>query len=286
MASQQSLIVRDTNLQSYLKNLRHIKMLTLEEEYNLALQWVVYKNARAAQALVISFLPLVVKIASKYKNYGQSINDLISEGSIGLMKAVSKFDPQKGFRLATYAMWWIKAYITEYILNSYSLVKQGSIHTRKKLFFSLKRIKQQLGFSKAQLSLSEAAHIASDAAVTVDEVNSVNDLLEYRDLSLDKSLYEEQGGSVVLGDTLAGTEDTPENITIIEDEDRHNKSEVLKALTSLNPREKFIVEQRFLLEKPRSLSDIGQELQISRERVRQIEVKALQKAHTMLIGRT
>lgn len=274
----------DNNLSNYLKNIRSVKMLTHEEEYNLAVQWLVYKNVKAAQALMISFLPLVTKIAYKYKNYGQPINDLISEGTLGLIKAINKFDIAKGFRLATYALWWIKAYITDYILASYSMVPQGTIHARKKLFFSLNRLKHKLGYTNRDLSDEEAQVISEQTQLPVQEVHTVSNLLSRKDLSLEAPAGYQGGGeeSYALGDLIDSQEKTPEMQVAEKQEESNNLQQVADALDFLSERERLIVERRFLLPKPQSLREISEEFYISRERVRQIEARALAKARKFL----
>lgn len=278
--------LKDTVLSSYLSKVSKIKMLTEEEEKNLSLKWKEESNQQAAQLLMVSHLPLVVKIAYGYKNYGQPVIDLISEGNIGLMKAIYKYDPYKGFRLATYAMWWIKAYITEYILNSWSVVKSGSIAGRKKLFFSLRRLKQKLGIHTQAISEANTEKISSMLNVSKEDVKYVNAMLENKDMSLEAPIYNSEGSSVVYGELLPDSNYNPEEMFTIKEHSSNTKAAANKAMQVLNTRERFIIEQRFLTENPRSLSDIGKELNLSRERIRQIEQKALQKAKNLLQARS
>lgn len=280
----QLVTLKDSLLSSYLSKVSKIKMLTEQEEASLALKWKEEANQQAAQLLMVSHLPLVVKIAYGYKNYGQPVLDLISEGNIGLMKAIYKFDPYKGFRLATYAMWWIKAYITEYILNSWSLVKSGSIAGRKKLFFSLRRLKQKLGIHTNAISEDNVNQISTMLNVSKEDVKYVNAMLENKDLSLETPIYNSEGSSAVYADILPDLKYNPEELVSIKEETSNTKIVANKAIQVLNSRERFIIEQRFLTDNPRSLSDIGKELNLSRERVRQIEQKALQKAKNHIAG--
>ena len=278
-----TLKIVDSNLALYLEKVKKIKLLTAEEEYNLAIDWYQHGNEEAAKVLLISHLPLVVKVAFSFKGYGQPMVDLISEGNLGLMRAIYKFDPRKGFRLATYAIWWIRAYITEYILNSFSLVKSGSTQGRRKLFFSLKKLKKQLGITTQNISDQHVKIIADKLNVSPNDINAVNDMIEHRDVSLELQVFGDKGSSgVTFADLVSHPGDSPEEVVINSDEVRFNSEVVHKVMDSLNDREKFIIEQRFFLDKPRSLSDIGAELNISRERVRQLESRVLQKAKHLL----
>lgn len=278
------LVVSNENqLSAYLNKVSKIKMLSAEEEYDLAVKWKEEANNQAAQLLMISYLPLVVKIAYSYKNYGQSIPDLISEGNLGLMRAIYKFNPYKGFRLATYAMWWIKAYISEYILNSWSIVKSGSALGRKKLFFSLRKMKQKLGITTKSMSDEQITNVSTVLNTSKEDVIALNNMLEQKDVSLEAPLVNTDGYSTY-GDILPDCALNPEEVISSQEETQFSQTSTVKVLKNLNPRERFIIEQRFLIENPRTLNDIGVELNLSRERVRQIEQKALKKAKTYLLS--
>lgn len=274
--------VNEATLYNYLSYVSKIKMLTHEEENTLALEWVDNRNQSAAQKLMVSYLPLVVKIAYSYKNYGQPMLDIISEGNIGLMKAVYKFDPTRGFRLSTYAMWWIKAYITDYILNTWSLVKAGTSLGRKKLFFSIRKLKQKLGITTSELKDKQASEIAKVVDVSVDDVKSINNMLEKKDVSLEATVSDGSSSALTYSTMLISHYDDPEASAVKKQESKKFKLMASKALSSLNPRERLIMTKRYLSEKPMSLNEIGQSLNISRERVRQIEKRALEKAKSIL----
>ncbi len=190
--------VEGNELKRYLSIISKIKSLTPEEEKKLSLEWFEQKNKDSAQQLVISHLPLVVKMAYSYKGYGLSIMDLISEGSIGLMRAVDKFNPYNGNRLSTYAMWWIKAYMADYILNSWSLVKTGTLQGRKKLFFSLNKIKSRLGIFGNSLSREEANLIAKETNTSVRDVEDINSIISSRDLYINANLSNDENSASTL----------------------------------------------------------------------------------------
>ena len=275
-------VFKESDLDQYLSNISTIKMLSEEEEKSLTTHFYLNKDKQSANKLVVSHLPLVVKIAYSYKGYGLNLMDLISEGNIGLLKAVTKFEPQKGYRLSTYAMWWIKAYITDYILNSWSLVKTTTLSARKKLFFSLNKVKKKLSIQTSSITEEQAGFIAKETGISKTDVIEVNNMLYNRDAYLDASLTKDEN-SITLADTIENTEENPEELYIEKEQAQNAKESVSKALSILNDREKEIILKRYMQSKPLSLDALGKSLNISRERVRQIEVKALSKAKTFLL---
>lgn len=263
-------------LTQYLGEIRNFPMLAAEEEYMLAKRWREHGDRAAAHKLVTSHLRLVARIAMNYRGYGLPINDLISEGHIGLMQAVKKFDPDKGFRLATYAMWWIRASIQEYILRSWSLVKMGTTAAQKKLFFNLRRLKSQLNaLDDNDLPPEQLRQIASELQVSEQEVVDMNRRLSGPDHSLNapRSVEGEGEWQDFLADDQANQE-----VKLIEfDEHRQRAKLLTHALDKLDAREKRIIEARALAEDPMTLEDLSQEFGVSRERVRQIEARAMAK---------
>lgn len=260
----------------YLEEIRQYPMLSADEEYMLAKRWHEHGDRDAAHKLVTSHLRLVAKLAMGYRGYGLPLADMISEGQIGLMQAVRKFDPERGFRLATYAMWWIRASIQEYILHSWSLVKIGTTAAQKKLFFNLRRIKNRLEqLDDNALPPDQVKAIASELQVTEQEVMEMNGRLMGPDHSLNAPLRVEGEGEWqdFLQDETANQE-----IKLIES-DEHKKRVLLltHAVSQLNPREKRIFEARQLSEEPATLEELSHEFGVSRERVRQIEARALEK---------
>jgi RNA polymerase sigma-32 factor len=263
-------------LARYLEEIRRFPMLEPDEEYMLAKRWQEHGDAEAAQRLVTSHLRLVARIAMGYRGYGLPIGEVISEGNVGLMQAVKRFDPDKGFRLATYAMWWIRASIQEYILRSWSLVKMGTTAAQKKLFFNLRRAKGQLqALEEGDLKPDQVKAIATRLGVPEEDVISMN-----RRLGGDTSL-----NAPVRADTEAGewqdwlvdeTPDQEERLAESEEMDLR-KAHLAKALTALNDRERRIFEARRLAEEPATLEDLSAEFGVSRERIRQIEVRAFEK---------
>ncbi|MFL1780971.1 RNA polymerase sigma factor RpoH [Candidatus Hepatincolaceae symbiont of Richtersius coronifer] len=279
-------IYNDSELKAYMSAISNIKMLEVKEEYDLAIDWVHNKNSQAANKLVVSHLPLVVKLAYSYKGYGISLIDLISEGNIGLIKAVAKFDPYKGFRLSTYAMWWIKAFMTDYILNSWSLVKSGSLAGRKKLFFSLNKVKARLGIAGKAMTDSDANLISQDMKISKKDVIEVNRMINSKDVYLQSLVYNDNSSTTVIEDTLESNSDTPEELIAKKQEGAHSRYLIKEAFSVLSDREKSILVQRYMSEKPLSLESIGTKLGVSRERVRQIEAGALKKAKSYLASKT
>jgi len=266
----------ETSLAHYLQEIRKFPMLSPEEEYMLAKRWREHDDTEAAHRLVTSHLRLVAKIAMGYRGYGLPVGDLIAEGNVGMMQAVKRFDPDRGFRLATYAMWWIRAAIQEYILRSWSLVKIGTTAAQKKLFFNLRRVKGQLqAIEEGDLTPEHVGQIAERLGVPHDEVVNMNRRLSAADQSLNAPVREEGEGEWI--DWLA--EDEPDQeARYIEDREYANRHELLNnALQTLTERERHILAERRLKEGPATLEELSTTYGISRERVRQIEVRAFEK---------
>ncbi|NVJ99673.1 MAG: RNA polymerase sigma factor RpoH [Alphaproteobacteria bacterium] len=264
------------SLSQYLQDIRKFPMLKPDEEYMLAKAWTEHEDRKAAHKLVTSHLRLVAKIAMGYRGYGLPVADLIAEGNVGMMQAVKRFDPEKGFRLATYAMWWIRAAIQEYILRSWSLVKIGTTAAQKKLFFNLRRLKGQIeAIEEGDLTPEHVTTIAEKLDVSEDDVVSMNRRLAAQDHSLNAPLRADAEGE--WQDWLV--DDNPDQETIVADkEERDQRLELLeRAMEGLNDRERHILTERRLAEPPKTLEDLSQEYGVSRERVRQIEVRAFEK---------
>jgi RNA polymerase sigma-32 factor len=268
----------DGNLSRYLDQIRAFPMLEPNEEYMLAKAWKEKGDVAAAHQLVTSHLRLVAKIAMGYRGYGLPVADLISEGNLGMMHAVKKFEPEKGFRLATYAMWWIKAAMQEYILRSWSLVKIGTTAGQKKLFFNLRRIKGQIqAIDDGDLKPEQVMQIATQLNVTEDEVMSMNQRMAGNDRSLNVPLSRDGEGGGEWQDWLQ--DDSPDQEATFADHEEYDarKNLMLDAMQGLNPREQRILAARRLSEPPLTLEDLATEFNISRERIRQIEVRAFEK---------
>ena len=268
----------DGNLSRYLDQIRAFPMLEPNEEYMLAKAWKEKGDVAAAHQLVTSHLRLVAKIAMGYRGYGLPVADLISEGNLGMMHAVKKFEPEKGFRLATYAMWWIKAAIQEYILRSWSLVKIGTTAGQKKLFFNLRRTKGQIqAIDDGDLKPEQVTQIATQLNVTEDEVMSMNQRMAGNDRSLNVPLSRDGEGGGEWQDWLQ--DDSPDQEATFADNEEYDarKNLMLDAMQALNPREQRILTARRLSEPPLTLEDLATEFNISRERIRQIEVRAFEK---------
>ena len=264
------------NLSIYLQEIKKFPILTADEEYMLAKRYKEYGDTEAAHKLVTSHLRLVAKIAMGYRGYGLPVTDLISEGNVGIMQAVKKFDPERGFRLATYAMWWIRAQIQEYVLHSWSLVKIGTTAAQKKLFFNLKKLKNQLSsIDSGDLSPENAREIANRLNVKEAEVLDMNNRLFSGDQSLNIQVGNE--GDAEWQDMLVDSNDTQDNIIANTDELLYRKKIFEKAIKVLNDREKEIIKLRKLKDKPVKLEELSKKFNISRERVRQIEEKAFEK---------
>ncbi|MEK9679511.1 MAG: RNA polymerase sigma factor RpoH [Rhodospirillaceae bacterium] len=268
----------DSGLSRYLNQIKRFPVLSAEEEFMLAKSYLDHGESEAAHKLVTSHLRLVAKIAMQYRGYGLPVADLISEGNLGLMKAVKKFDPDKGFRLSTYAMWWIKASVTEYILRSWSLVKMGTMSAQKKLFFSLRKAKRRLEIADASNMTEEQATALSDQFnMPADEIAHMDRRMTARDFSLNAPVSHTEEDSMEFIDTLEDETPSAEIIVARAEEDgiRH---EMLKlAMDELDERERHIFIERRLKEDPITLEELGQEYGISRERVRQLENRAFNK---------
>jgi RNA polymerase sigma-32 factor len=271
----------EQGLQRYLSEIRKFPMLAKEEEFMLAKRWQEHGDTQAAHKLVTSHLRLVAKIAMGYRGYGLPIGEVISEGNVGLMQAVKKFDPDKGFRLATYAMWWIRASIQEYILRSWSLVKMGTTAAQKKLFFNLRRLKGEMAaLEEGDLRPEHVKSIAHKLAVTEDEVVSMNRRLSGGG---DASLNAPIGGAGGDGDSewmdwLADDVEDNQETALANSEEFESRMTLLQeAMSELNERERHIIEERRLKDEPATLEDLSRQYGVSRERVRQIEVRAFEK---------
>jgi len=266
----------------YLEQIKKFPMLNSEEEYMLAKNWKTTGNIKSAEKLVTSHLRLVAKIAMGYKGYGLPLNEMISEGNVGLMQAVKKFEPEKGFRLATYAMWWIKASIQEYILRSWSLVKIGTTTAQKKLFFNLKKLKNQIA-PKAEGDLKDehVKNIANRLNVNEEEVVSMNRRLSGKEHSLNSPIGEDGDE---WQDWLVDKE-MDQELKFSQQEEMKQRKELLQdSVKILNKREKDILYSRRLAEEPETLEDLSKKFKISRERIRQIENKAFEKLQKHMIN--
>ncbi len=270
-------------LSIYLSQIKKFPMLDAEEEYMLAKSWRERGSLKSAHKLVTSHLRLVAKIAMGYRGYGLPVNEMISEGNIGLMQAVKKFDPDKGFRLATYAMWWIKAAIQEYILRSWSLVKMGTTTAQKKLFFNLKKIKNQIApGQEGDLRSSQVKEISERLDVKEDEVVNMNRRLMGQEKSLNdpiKSGESDEWQDWIVSDSM------DQELLISQQQEYQDKKDLLyKAIEILDNREKEIIKARRLLENPKTLDELSKKHKISRERIRQIETKAFEKLQKSMIN--
>ena len=264
-------------LNRYLDEIRKFPMLEPQEEYMLAKRYQEHDDRKAAHKLVTSHLRLVAKIAMGYRGYGLPIGEVISEGNVGLMQAVKKFEPDRGFRLATYAMWWIKAAIQEYILRSWSLVKMGTTANQKRLFFNLRRLNGRIqALDDGDLTPEQVKEIATTLKVSEEEVVSMNRRLS-GDASLNAPIKASEGDSGQWQDWLVDDHDNQEQILIEQDELESRRALLANAMKVLNDRERRIFEARRLTEEPITLEDLSTEFDISRERVRQIEVRAFEK---------
>tara|TARA_B100000427_G_scaffold197931_1_gene164456 strand:- start:4 stop:903 length:900 start_codon:yes stop_codon:yes gene_type:complete len=270
-------------LSLYLAQIKKFPMLDAEEEYMLAKNWKDSGNLKSAHKLVTSHLRLVAKIAMGYRGYGLPVSELISEGNIGLMQAVKKFDPDKGFRLATYAMWWIKAGIQEYVLRSWSLVKMGTTAAQKKLFFNLKKIKKQIAPSEeGDLRKEHVNEISKRLGVKSDEVVSMNRRMMGQEKSLNDPIKSDEKGEWqdwVVDDNL------DQELYVSQKQELDEKKSLLKdAIKILNDRERNIIQDRKLSEDPKTLDELSKKFKISRERIRQIETKAFEKLQKAMLN--
>ena len=269
-------ITSENGLSRYLQEIRKYPLLEPKYERDLAMKWTNKQDIESAHILVTSHLRLVAKIAMGYKGYGLPINELISEGNIGMLESIKRFDYKKGFRLATYAMWWIRASIQEYILHSWSLVKMGTTAAQKKLFFNLRKIKSSLrAYEEGDMLPENVNKIAKNLNVSKKEVTEMNRRLAGPDHSLNAPLKEDGEGE--WQDWLVDSSPTQE-YTISNSQELNQRKDLLdEAINVLSPREKYIMVQRRLKDKPKTLEDLSNHYKISRERVRQIEVRAMEK---------
>jgi RNA polymerase sigma-32 factor len=274
----------EQGLSRYLGQIRKFPMLEREEEFMLAKSWVEHQDTEAAHRLVTSHLRLVAKIAMGYRGYGLPIGEVISEGNVGLMQAVKKFDPDRGFRLATYAMWWIRAAIQEYILRSWSLVKMGTTAAQKKLFFNLRRLKGEMkALEEGDLTPEHVESIATKLGVTEDEVISMNRRMTGGDASLNAPLRAESESE--WQDWLEDPDQVDQETRLGESEEFSQRMELLQAaMGELNERERHILQERRLTDEPKTLEDLAQVYNVSRERIRQIEVRAFEKLQAAMRG--
>ena len=266
----------EAGLSRYLSEIRKFPLLSPEEEYMFAKRWKEHEDPEAARRLVTSHLRLVAKIAMGYRGYGLPVSEIVSEGNVGLMQAVKRFDPDKGFRLATYAMWWIRASIQEYVLRSWSMVKMGTTAAQKKLFFNLRKAKSNIGaIEEGDLTPAHTAKLADQLGVTETEVTEMNRRLSGPDSSLNAPLRSESESE--WQDWLA--DDTADQETrLAEREEMGDRHELLvNAMKELTDRERDIIEARRLRDEPATLEELSQKYRVSRERVRQIEVRAFEK---------
>ena len=268
----------DGSLSDYLNEIKKFPMLSSEEEFMLAKAWVDHDDRKSAHRLVTSHLRLAAKIALGYRGYGLPINEVVSEANVGLMQAVKRFDPDKGFRLATYAMWWIKASIQEYILRSWSLVKMGTTSAQKKLFFNLRKAKNRIGVMEdGELHPDNVKSIAENLNVSQDEVISMNRRMGGGDASLNVLVNTNNEGTLEWQDWIED-EDSDHAAKFADKQELDSRRVLLKsALTSLNQRECEILTKRKLIDDPLTLEELSNEYNVSRERIRQIEVRAFEK---------
>ena len=273
----------DASLNRYLSEIRKFPLLKPEEEYMLAKRYQEHGDPEAAARLVTSHLRLVAKIAMGYRGYGLPVSELISEGNIGLMQGVKKFEPDRGFRLATYAMWWIRASIQEFILRSWSLVKIGTTAAQKKLFFNLRRMKNQIeAFEDGDLHPDDVKKIATDLGVSEDDVISMNRRMAMGgDTSLNVSMNEDGEGQ--WQDWLADEGPLQDQLVADAQESNVRHDMLLAAMDDLNERERHILQERRLAEEPKTLEELSQVYGVSRERVRQIEVRAFEKLQRAML---
>ena len=273
---RQPALVRDGHGKAYLYDVRRFAMLERDQEYELAKRWREHGDRDAADQLVTSHLRLAVKIAMGYRGYGLPISEIISEGNVGLMQALKRFEPEKGFRFATYAMWWIKASIQDYILRSWSLVKIGTTTNQKKLFFKLRSAKSKIAaLESGDLHPDQVAMIAKNLDVADQDVIDMNRRLG-GDRSINAPLHED-GETGEWQDYLVDQSPSPEAIIVEQDEKDHQRKALIAAIDVLDDRERRIFEARHLADEPLTLEDLAEKFKVSRERIRQIEVRAFEK---------
>ena len=278
-----TLLTPEGGMNRYLQEIRKFPMLEKGEEYMLAKRWVEHEDPEAAEKLITSHLRLVGKIAKGYRGYGLPIGEVISEGNVGLMQAVKRFDPERGFRLATYAMWWIRASIQEYVLRSWSLVKLGTTAAQKKLFFNLRKAKSQIdALEEGDMHPDNVKKIAIKLGVTEDEVVMMNRRMTGGDSSLNAPLKSDSEGTGEWQDFLVDDDMDQEILLADQQELDHRRGLLTDAMDVLNDREKHILTERRLSEDPKTLEDLASVYEISRERVRQIEVRAFEKIQKVM----
>ena len=261
------------SLESYLVQINQFPLLTQQEEFDLAVKYRKYNDIQAAQKLITSNLRFVVKVAFEYKSYGVKLLDLIQEGNIGLMIAVKKFDPYKGYRFISYAIWWIRAYIQNFIIKTWSLVKIGTTQAQKKLFYKIGKVRKALESDQENEKKYEL--LANDLDVSKEDIIEMEQRMSARDLSLDAPFDEDHEMTPL--DLLKEGSVNQENALIAEQEKRILQTDVLNAMKHLNEKEVFVIKNRIMAESPLTLQEIGDHLKLSRERVRQIESEALKK---------
>jgi RNA polymerase sigma-32 factor len=284
MAQNLPTISSENGLSRYMQEIRKFPMLEPNEEYMLAKSYLEHDDRDAAHKLVTSHLRLVAKIAMGYRGYGLPIGEVVSEGNVGLMQAVKKFDPERGFRLATYAMWWIKASIQEYVLRSWSLVKMGTTANQKRLFFNLRKAKSRIqALDDGDLNPDQVAQIATQLGVSEEEVTSMNRRMA-GDASLNAPIKAAEGESGEWQDWLEDDSESAEQILVQQDELESRREMLADAMSVLNEREQRIFMARRLEENPITLEELSGEFDISRERVRQIEVRAFEKVQKAMVA--
>ena len=278
-------LTSEGGLSVYLAQIKKFPILDAEEEYMLAKNWKERGNLKSAHKLVTSHLRLVAKIAMGYRGYGLPVNELISEGNIGLMQAVKKFDPEKGFRLATYAMWWIKAAIQEYVLRSWSLVKMGTTSAQKKLFFNLKKMKKQIApYEEGDLKKEQVDQISKKLGVKTEEVVNMNRRMMGQEKSLNDPIKDGEKGE--WQDWIV-SDDLDQELYVSQKQEMDEKKSLLhQSIKILNDREREILEERKLSSEPKTLEDLSKKYKISRERIRQIETKAFEKLQKAMLNAT
>ena len=275
----------EINLARYLQSIRKFPILTPENEYDLAVKYKATHDPKIAQQLINSHLRLVVKVVSKYKGYGLPVSEMISEGNIGLLYAINKFEPEKGFRFSTYALWWIKASIQKYILNSWSLVKIGTTAAQKKLFFNLRKIKNRLNLmDDRELSHDVLGGIAASLDVSVQEVTDMNMRLKAHDGSLNAVIDSSSDNGSEWIDFISDSKPNQEEKLAYSETMAYRKRLFNQALGCLNPREKDILFKRRLVDKSVTLDDLSKTYDISKERVRQIELNSIKKIRTAIFA--
>ena len=273
----------EDNLSRYLQEIRHFPLLEHQEEVSLSRKWRNISCKNASHRLVTSHLRLVVKIATSYRGYGLPFAELIAEGNVGMMQAVNRFDPEKGFRLSTYAMWWIRAAIQDYVLRSWSLVKIGTTAAQKKLFFNLRKLKRQIQvIEDGDMTLEQAAEIANRLNVSENEVVNMNRRMTFSDHSLNASLGIDGEGELL--DTLQDYSDSQESVYAENEVSGIRQALLSNAMKVLSDREARILEQRRLTDSPMTLENLSRQYGISRERIRQIEVRAFEKVKKSVLN--